>query len=143
MMKFSATLKVIYLIGLLACLASCSSRPSSVISSTSPLPAGVRGTVETDGTDCAYHFLGIIPVSSSANSAEALKKAKTKVDVDVLTDVTVDHFGGYYILFSNNCVRVNGMGVPRAVLADKSNSSELKKGANTHVNPKVRFNRRN
>jgi hypothetical protein len=31
--------------------------------------------------------------------------------------VTIDRGGGYYILFSNECIRVEGKGVPRSVLA--------------------------
>jgi hypothetical protein len=38
-------------------------------------------------------------------------------NADVLTDVTVDFVGGYYILFSNNCVRVHGKGVARTTAA--------------------------
>jgi hypothetical protein len=48
------------------------------------------------------------------NTQTALDKAKQMANADVLTDVTVDFVGGYYILFSNNCVRVQGKGVPRA-----------------------------
>jgi len=97
----------------LVLLSACSSKPSSIITSTSPLPPGVRGTVPARGSDCQFHLLGLIPVTSSPDTQNALTKAKRSADVDVLTDVTVDHNSGYYILFSNNCVRVSGKGVPR------------------------------
>ena len=99
-------------------LVSCSSQPSSIIPSTSPIPSGVRGTIPAYGSDCQIYLLGILPVTGSPDSQQALQKAKKSADVDVLTDVTVDHGGGYYLLFGNTCVRVQGMGVPRNVLAE-------------------------
>lgn len=57
--------------------------------------------------------MGLIPLTASPDTAQALDEAKKNADVDVLTDVTVDFSRGYYILFSNQCVRVSGMGVPR------------------------------
>ena len=94
---------------------SCASRPSSIVSSTSPVPPGVRGTIPAYGSNCEYHLLGIIPVTGSPDSQAALDDAKASAGADVLTDVTTDFGGGYYILFSNNCVRVQGKGVPREV----------------------------
>lgn len=105
---------------LMSCAVGCSSIPTTMLASTSPIPAGVRGTVPAFGSDCQYYFLGIIPVSPSPNSQAALDDAKEDADVDVLTDVTVDHGGGYYILFSNLCVRVRGKGVERSVLENHS-----------------------
>ncbi|MBN8551169.1 MAG: hypothetical protein J0M12_17780 [Deltaproteobacteria bacterium] len=96
--------------------AGCASMPSSMITSTSPLPPGVRGTIKTSASDCQYSLLGIIPFTSSASTASALEDAKSYADVDVLTDVTQDFSSGYYILWSNTCVRVSGYGVPRDVL---------------------------
>lgn len=91
-----------------------------MLASTSPIPAGVRGTIPAFGSDCSYYFLGLIPMSPSLDSQAALDDAKEDADVDVLTDVTVDHGGGYYILFSNLCVRVRGKGVERSVLENYS-----------------------
>ena len=87
--------------------------PSSIIPSTSPLPPHMRGTIETTASNCQYRLLGIIPVTASPNSQEALSEAKRNIDVDVLTDVTIDHNAGYYIFWSDRCVRVSGMGVHR------------------------------
>ncbi len=96
---------------------ACSSQPSSIIPSTSPLPPGVRGTIPAKGSDCQFRLLGIIPLSGSPDTSEALQEAKDSADVDVLTDVTVDYGGTYLILFSNRCVRVTGLGVPRSRLS--------------------------
>lgn len=105
---------------LIGCAVGCSSIPTTMLTSTSPIPAGVRGTIPAFGSDCQYYFLGIVPVSPSPNSQAALDDAKEDADVDVLTDVTVDHGGGYYILFSNLCVRVRGKGVERRLLENYS-----------------------
>ncbi|MCI5065062.1 hypothetical protein MRY87_05010 [bacterium] len=109
---------------LLASLSGCASRPSSMITATSPLPPGVRGTIPARGSDCQYNFLGLVPITSSASTARALDSAKRDADVDVLTDVTVDRNFGYYILFSNTCVRVEGMGVSRSRLQRSLQLSE-------------------
>ena len=111
------TMKQILALFLAFFFTACSSQPSSIIPSTSPLPPGVRGTIPARGSDCQLHFLGIIPLSSSPDTSVALQEAKESADVDVLTDVTVDYGGTYLILFSSRCVRVTGLGVPRSRLS--------------------------
>lgn len=93
---------------------ACSSHPSTMIASTSPLSPGVRGTIPTKGTSCQYYLLGLIPLTTSPDSQDALEDAKDKANADVLTDVTIDENSGYYILFSNHCIRVRGLGVASA-----------------------------
>jgi|GEM_PF-1729377 len=116
-------LTILILLPLLLTITACASKPSSMIASTSPLPAGVRGSIPARGSDCQFHLLGLIPVTSSPDTQNALTKAKRSADVDVLTDVTVDHNAGYYLLFSNNCVRVRGEGVPRHLINTPSKPS--------------------
>jgi len=87
--------------------------PVALAPSTSPLAPGVRGTVPAYGSDCQFYLFGVIPITHSLNSQAALARAKTMANADVLTDVTVDFVGGYYVLFSNNCVRIQGLGVPK------------------------------
>ena len=101
---------------MLGTIAGCASTPTSIIPSTSPLPPGVRGTIPASGSDCQYYLLGFLPITRSPDSQRALTSAKESADVDVLTDVTVDHGSGYYLLFSNQCVKVQGLGVNRAAL---------------------------
>ena len=115
-------LKIISLVVLFLITACSSSMPTTIIPSTSPLAAGTRGTIEAYGSDCQYYFLGLIPITTTANSQAALDEAKESANADVLTDVTIDHGGAYYILFSNNCIRVRGKGVPREI----TNHSEIK-----------------
>jgi hypothetical protein len=89
----------------------CGTIPIAIAPSTSPLAAGERGTVEAYGDDCQFFLLGLIPISPSFSTQHALNEAKESAETEVLTDVTVDFAGAYYILFSNNCVRVEGRGV--------------------------------
>ena len=97
-------------------LASCTTSAPGVISpSTSPVPPGTRGSIPAYGSSCQYYLLGLIPITGSADSQSALDDAKDSANADVLTDVTTDRSGGYYILFSNKCVRVEGKGVPKKV----------------------------
>jgi hypothetical protein len=107
----SALLILLFLATFALFTSGCSSKPSSLVASTSPLPPGVRGTIPARGSDCQYHLLGLVPITFSPDSQNALAKAKRNAEVEVLTDVTIDHTSGYYILFSNNCVRVSGLGV--------------------------------
>lgn len=103
----------------LVLLAGCSGRPATMLASTSPLPPGVRGTIPAKGSDCQYRLLGLIPITTSPSTQSALEEAKEDAEADVLTDVTVDENWGYYILFSNNCVRVQGLGVDRSAVAGR------------------------
>ena len=100
-----------FCIGLLSGCAS--GEHPQILTSTSPLPAGVRGTVPAYGSNCQTYLLGLIPISNTPDTQEALIEAKESADADVLTDVTVDHNSFYYILISRRCVRVRGLGVPR------------------------------
>lgn len=109
----------------LAIFIGCSGRPATMLASTSPLPAGVRGTIPTKGSDCQYRLLGLIPITTSPSTQSALEEAKEDAEVDVLTDVTVDENWGYYILFSNNCVRVQGLGVERSAVAGRVSERQV------------------
>ena len=101
---------------LLCCLivSGCAGLPIAIAPSSSPVAPGVRGTVPAYGSNCQFYLLGLIPVTQSLDTQAALEDAKESANADVLTDVTVDFAGGYYVFFSNNCVRVQGKGVPRS-----------------------------
>lgn len=96
---------------ILLTLGCAGSHGPGLISSTSPLAPGVRGTIPASGSDCQTFFLGLIPVTTSPNTQEALNDAKKSAHASVLTDVTVDENSFYWILFSHRCVRVRGLGV--------------------------------
>lgn len=105
---------------LMVIMNGCAGMPVALAPSTSPVAAGTRGTIPAYGSDCQFYLLGLIPITHSLNSQAALERAKQMANVDVLTDVTVDFVGGYYILFSNNCVRVQGKGVARTATESQS-----------------------
>jgi len=105
--------KILRLVLLLISSVGCAGMPVAIAPSTSPLAPGVRGTVPAYGSDCQFYLFGLIPITHSLNSQTALARAKTMANADVLTDVTVDFVGGYYVLFSNNCVRIQGLGVAK------------------------------
>ncbi len=94
-------------------MTACSSFPVAIAPSTSPLPPNTRGSIPAYGSNCQYLLLGLIPISGSLNTQDALDEAKRSAQSDVLTDVTVEHGYAYYLLFSTHCVRVEGKGVPR------------------------------
>jgi hypothetical protein len=110
--------KCVWLALLVATLAvsGCGTIPIALAPSTSPLAAGQVGTIEAYGDDCQFFLLGLIPISPSFSTQHALNEAKESAGVDVLTDVTVDFAGAYYLLFSNNCVRVEGKGVQKKIV---------------------------
>jgi len=101
------------LLTFVAVCGGCAGMPVALSPSSSPVAPGTRGTIPAYGSDCQFYLLGLIPITHSLDSQAALDRAKKMANVDVLTDVTVDFVGGYYILFSNNCVRVQGKGVAR------------------------------
>ena len=97
-------------------LSGCASVPVALAPSSSPAAPGVRGTIPARGVNCQFFLLGLIPVTHSIDTQAALDEAKRTADVDVLTDVTVDFIASYYIIVSDNCVRVQGKGVPRTAV---------------------------
>ena len=101
-----------------ASLTACAGMPVAISPSSSPLPPFVRGSIPAWGDDCTYALLGLFPITPPMNTQKALSEAKEDAEVDVITDVTVDFTGRYWILFSNQCVHVRGLGVPRSVLAE-------------------------
>lgn len=96
----------------------CTSMPVALAPSSSPAAPGVRGTIPARGINCQFFLFGLIPVTHSIDTQAALDEAKKRADVDLLTDVTVDFVASYYILVSDNCVRVQGKGVPRETVVD-------------------------
>ena len=101
--------------GLLAAsvTAGCFHHPGGIAPSTRPLNQNgytVLGKVE--GRDCVYHILGLIPVTDGNELREAVADAmKKKPYADALTEVTVDAYWQFFILFSRGCTQVYGTAV--------------------------------
>lgn len=110
-------MSVVVLLTSVLLLTACASMPSTLATSSSPLPPCVRGSIPAHGSDCQVLLLGLIPLNPSPSSAQALEKAKRAGRVDVLTDVTVDHHYRWFVLFSSYCTRVDGLGVPNQTLS--------------------------
>ena len=110
----SKLLRVTLLVICMFCL-GCSGVSSSISASSSPLPEGVRGTKPAHGSDCEYTLFGLIPITPAINTQKALQNAKDDVGVDVLTDITVDLVSGYFVIITNDCVHVRGLGVPKSI----------------------------
>ncbi len=94
----------------------CGGITGGLTTSTSPLPPGVRGSIEASGVSCQYSLLGFIPITTPNSTQKALVDAKEDCDCEVLTDVTVDQMFYYWLLWSNRCIYVEGLGVPRSKL---------------------------
>ncbi|HEX2055641.1 MAG TPA: hypothetical protein VHF07_04050 [Nitrospiraceae bacterium] len=93
--------------------AGCFHHPGGIAPSTRPLNQNgytVLGKVE--GRDCVYHILGLIPVTDGNELKEAVADAmKKKPYADALTEVTVDAYWQFFILFSRGCTQVYGTAV--------------------------------
>lgn len=109
-------MKRLILVGVFFSLIGCSSLSPSIVASTSPIQPGVRGSIEASGSNCQYNLLGLLPLTGALNTQDALNAAKNSANSKVLTDVTIDVTNSYYVLFSNNCVHVRGLGVPKQEL---------------------------
>lgn len=107
-------MRIVILSVLVVLMSGCAGMPVALSPSTSPVAPGTRGSIPAYGSDCQFYLLGLIPITQPLNSQAALDRAKQMANADVLTDVTVDFVGSYYVLFSNNCVRIRGRGVARA-----------------------------
>jgi hypothetical protein len=94
-------------------IAGCFHHPGGIAPSTKPLNQNgytVLGKVE--GRDCVYHILGLIPVTDGNELKDAVQDAmKKKPYADALTDVTVDAYWQFFILFSRGCTQVYGTAV--------------------------------
>jgi hypothetical protein len=121
----SGVQKGLVMVGLGLLLGCSSSHGPELIASTSPLAPGVRGTVPASGSDCQTFLLGLLPLTTSPNTQDALSMAKKSAGAEVLTDVTVDENSFYWILLSHRCIRVRGLGVvPEKELGSAASSSE-------------------
>lgn len=101
------------LMGLGMCtLAGCATVPGGVAPSSTPLEG--RSYVilgRTAATDSRICLFGIIPVSRHNSLRDAIDSAARRVGGDALIDVTAEGYTQYYILFSRDVTRVEGIGI--------------------------------
>jgi hypothetical protein len=106
-------MRLALLLGSFLFLSGCIYHPIALVPSTKPLaPNGytVVGTVH--GEDCSYHLFALIPLSNGNELHEAIADAmKKKPYADAMTEVTVDFYWQWWILFSRSCTQVYGTAV--------------------------------
>jgi len=90
----------------------CVSNPGGVAPSTTPLAGKeYRLLGDTEGTDTHFALLGILPLSGSNTTQEAIDAAKARKGADALIDVTVDYHWEFWILFSRAVTTVRGKAI--------------------------------
>ncbi len=93
-------------------LAGCATSPGGIADSNTPLHAKPYTIIgETEGNDCWYAILGIIPVTPGNSLREAVKEAKGRVGADALIDITVDSYTQFWILFVRRVTEVHAKGI--------------------------------
>ena len=105
--------KIALLVLICATLIGCGHTPVWHSPSTVPLEANsykVLGNAE--GQDCLWALFGIIPVSNSNDTHQAIANAiASKPGADALVNVTADSFAQSYIIVTKICTRIDGTAV--------------------------------
>ena len=101
------------LLALGACLVtSCATNPGGVAASSTPLEGRSYVVLgRTAATDSCIRLLGFIPVSGHNSMRAAIDSAARKVGGDALIDVTVEGYFQWWILFTRNITRAEGIGI--------------------------------
>ena len=98
----------VFLIGLLG-LSGCAMTPGGVAASSTPLEGrdyiNLGRAVQTDSR---VYLLGFIPVSGANYTRDAIDKAVRSRAGDAMTDITVESFTQYWILWTRVATRVDG-----------------------------------
>ncbi|MEI6563741.1 MAG: hypothetical protein WCO42_05465 [bacterium] len=101
------------IVGLAACfMTGCATTPGGVAPSSTPLE-GRSYTIlgYTESTDSRICLFGIIPISRHNSIRDAIRSAAHRVGGDALIEVTVEGYKQYWILFSRDITRVEGIGI--------------------------------
>jgi hypothetical protein len=103
-------LSALPLVGLLT---GCATISGGVAPSTTPLtPGSYQEMGSVRGTDCVYYLLGFIPLTTGNETRDAVANAMAQVPgATALTNVSVDTYSQYFILFSRVCTQVYGVAV--------------------------------
>jgi hypothetical protein len=98
----------------LACvlLTGCATTPGGIAASSTPLEGRAYVTLgRTAATDSRICLFGIIPISSGNSMRAAVDEAARNKGGDALIDVTVEGSHQYWILFSRDITRVEGIAI--------------------------------
>jgi len=90
----------------------CAHYPGEVAASNTPLE-GRKDTIlgNTQATDTRVCLFGILPISGANSVRTALNKAAEKAGGDALIDITVESYTHYWILFSSDITKVEGIAI--------------------------------
>lgn len=101
------------LVGVAACfMAGCATMPGGVAPSNTPLEGRSYSILKrTSGTDSRICLFGIFPISGGNHIRDAINDATQRVNADALIEVTVEAYHQYWILFSRDVTRVEGIGI--------------------------------
>ena len=93
-------------------LAGCACIPGGISASSTPLNNKPYHTLgHTSATDSRFLLLGIIPLTGSNSTKDALNKAIKNAGADALIDVTVDGYNQWFIILSRVVTKVEGTGI--------------------------------
>ena len=93
-------------------LAGCACIHGGISASITPLNNKPYHTLGyTSATDSRFLLLGIIPLTGSNSTKDALNKAIKKAGADALIDVTVDGYNQWFIILSRVVTKVEGTGI--------------------------------
>jgi hypothetical protein len=93
-------------------LSACVYMPGGIAPSNIPLDGkSYRVVGETASTDSAIRLFGILPVSGSNTTREALDAAIRRKAADALIDITVEYYAQYWIVFTRHVTAVRGLAI--------------------------------
>ena len=96
----------------IATLTGCAHMPGGISSSTTPINNRAYEELgKVSGTSSKVMLFGLLPISGSNNTQDAVDSAKEKLGADALIDVTVEAYSQWWILWSNNTTKVTGKGI--------------------------------
>jgi hypothetical protein len=94
---------------LMVVTAGCAHMPGGIAPSSTPLEGKTYVELgEATGTDSAVYLLGIIPLTGSNTTPDALADAVASRNGDALINVTVESYYQYFIVFSRAVTTVQG-----------------------------------
>lgn len=100
-------------VGVAACLlAGCATMPGGVAASSTPLEGRSYSILGyTEATDSRICLFGIIPISRHNSIRDAIRSAARRAGGDALIEVSVEGYRQYWILFSRDVTRVEGIAI--------------------------------
>lgn len=98
----------VFLLGVFG-LSGCAMTPGGIAASTTPIEGrkyvNLGRAVQTDSR---IYLLGLIPISGGNYTRDAIDKAVGRKGGDAMTDVTVESFWQWWILWTRMATRVEG-----------------------------------